>query len=110
MKETILNIQTRLMHNNLIFSGIPEISPDNPELQIQNFMQSQLKLPTDVIQNITFHRVHRLGKQQQDKTCPIIAKFEHYQQKELVKSKGKLLKDNHFGMNDQYPREISIPY
>lgn len=107
MKETILDIQTRSMRDNLIFSGIPEISPDNPELQIQNFMHSQLKLPADVVQNITFHRVHRLGKQQQDKTRPIIAKFEHYQQKELIKSKGKLLKDTHFGMNDQYPREIN---
>ena len=87
-------------------------SPDNPELQIQNFMQSQFKLPADVAQIITFHRVHRLNKQQQDKTRPIIAKFEHFQQKKLVKSKGKQRKDTQFGMNDQYPREIklSTPY
>ena len=55
-------------------------------------MLSQLKLPSVVIQNITFHRVHRLGKQQKDKTRFIIAKFEHDQQKELVKSKGRQLK------------------
>lgn len=35
MKETILDIQTRSMRDNLIFSGIPETSPDNPELHLK---------------------------------------------------------------------------
>ena len=95
------------MRDNLIFSGIPETTPDNPELYVQNFIKTQLKLPTDIARNITFHRAHRLGKLQADKIRPIIVKFEHYQHKELLKSKGKLLKDTHFGMNDQYPREIN---
>lgn len=107
MKETILDIQARSMRDNLIFSGIPEAETDNPELSIQHFMQNQLKLSPDVINKITFHRVHRLGKLQERKPRPIIAKFEHYQHKELLKSKGKLLKDTSFGMNDQYPREIN---
>ena len=97
MKETILDIQTRLMCDNLIFSGLPETSPDNPELRIQNFMTSQLKLPADVVQNITFHRVHCLGKQQ-DKTS---------NKKNWSKAKGKLFKDTNFGMNDQFPQEIN---
>ena len=107
MKETILDIQTRPMRDNLIFSGIPETTPDNPGPYIQNFMKTQLKLPPDIVSNITFHRIHRLGKVQKDKIRPIIVKFEHYQHKELLKSKGKLLKDTNFGMNDQYPREIN---
>ena len=106
MKETILDIQTRSMRDNLIFSGIPETT-DNPELHVQNFIKTQLKLSTDIASNITFHRVHRLGKLQADKIRPIIVKFKHYQHKELLKSKGKLLKDTHFEMNDQYPREIN---
>ena len=31
IKETILDLQARSMRDNLIFSGIPENSPDNPE-------------------------------------------------------------------------------
>ena len=63
MRETILHIQTHSMRDNLIFSRIPESKDSvklshNPELIIQNFMLSQLKLPDDVVQNITFHRVH----------------------------------------------------
>lgn len=101
MKETTLDIQTRSMRDNLIFSGIPETTPDNPELYVQNFIQTQLKLPADIARNITLHELLA------DKIRPIIVKFEHYQHKELLKSKGKLLKDTHFEMNDQYPREIN---
>lgn len=112
MKETILDIQTRSMRDNLIFSGIPEPkdpvkTPDNPELLIKDFMLTQLKLPKDTVNLITFHRVHRLGKQQKDKPRPIIAKFEHYKQKEMVKNKGKELKGTNYGMNDHFPREIN---
>lgn len=107
MKETILDLQTRSMRDNLIFSGIQEKSPDNPESLIKNFMTTHLRLPPDTVQNITFHRVHRLGKQSDNRPRPIIAKFEHFQQKELVKSKGKELKGTTFRLNDQYPREIN---
>lgn len=107
MKETILDIQTRSMRDNLIFSGIPETTPDNPEQLIKNFMSTQLQIPSETVENITFHRVHRLGKQDSNRPRPIIAKFEHYQQKELVQSKGKLLKNTNYGMNNQFPREIN---
>ncbi|KAK0134281.1 hypothetical protein N1851_030161 [Merluccius polli] len=75
---------------------------------IQNYIfKTSCKLPADIARNITFHRIHRLSKVQEDKIRPIIVKFEHYQHKELLKSKGKLLKDTNFGMNEQYPREIN---
>lgn len=61
LKETVLDIQCRSMQDNLIFSGIPEGSPDNPEALIKNLMVSALKLPMETVNNITFHRVHRLG-------------------------------------------------
>ena len=38
---------------------------------------------------------------------PIIAKFEHYQQKELIKSRGRELKGTKFGLNYQFQREIN---
>ena len=62
LKETMLDLQTRSMRDNLIFSGISEQTPDNPENLKKNFMKTQLKIPPDTVQNITFHRVHRLGK------------------------------------------------
>ncbi len=107
MKEVTLDLQTRSMHYNLIFTGILEKSSNNPEALIKDFMSTHLKLPPDTIQNITFHRVHHLGKHTDNGPRPIMAKFEHLKQKELVKSKGKEMKGTTFGLNDQYPREIN---
>lgn len=107
LRETVLDIQSRSMRDNLIFSGIPESTPDNPETLVKNFMVSALKIPAETVKNITFHRVHRLGPRGGNRHRPIIAKFEHFQQKVLVRSKGRELKGTSFGMNDQFPREIN---
>lgn len=107
MKETILDIQTRNMHDNLIFTVIPEQSPDNPETLVKDFMKNQLKIPPDTVNKITFHRVHRLGPRSNKTSRPIIAKLEHYKHKELIKRKGKELKGTNFGLYDQFPREIN---
>lgn len=107
LKETVLDVQSRSMRDNLIISGIPESTPDNPEVQVKKFMVTALKIPTETVNNITFHRVHSLGPRGGQRPRPIIAKFEHYQQKMLVKSKGRELKGTSFGMNDQFPREIN---
>ncbi len=95
------------MQDNLIFSGIPENAPENPETLVKNFMISTLKIPTDSVNNIIFHRVHQLGPWGGNRPRPIIAKFEHFKQKVLVKSKGQELKGMTFGMSNQFPREIN---
>lgn len=107
MKETILDIQTRSMHDNLIFSGIPKHPSDNPETVIKDFMKTQLKLPPDTVNQITFYRVYRLGSRSDKSPRPIIVKVEHYKHKELIKSRGKELRGTHYGLNDQFPREIN---
>jgi hypothetical protein len=79
------------MRENLFFSWIPEDASNNPEVAIRELTQSALKLPMETVNKVAFHRVHILGAQS-DKTKdprPIIAKFEHYQQKELIKSRGR---------------------
>lgn len=62
MNETILDLQSRSMRDNLIFTGIKEQPKDNPEQAIKEFMQSSLKLPHDTVHNKTFHRVHRVHR------------------------------------------------
>lgn len=64
-------------------------------------------IPTETVSAISFHRVHRLGARGGTRPRPIVAKFEHFKQKELVKSKGRELKGTSFGMNDQFPKEIN---
>ncbi|MDG2555531.1 hypothetical protein P7M41_26415, partial [Vibrio parahaemolyticus] len=51
LKETVLDVQSRSMRDNLIISGIPESTPDNPEVQVKKFMVTALKIPTDCQQH-----------------------------------------------------------
>ncbi|KAI2643016.1 CinA-like protein [Labeo rohita] len=76
MKENILDLQARSMRDNLVFTGIPDQTPDDPEKLIKDFMTKQLKLPAETVQSITFHRVHRIRSQQNNnRPRPIITKF-----------------------------------
>ncbi len=69
------------------------------------------------IKKITFSRFHRIGKrktyadtiQNKKKSSgprPIMAKFEHFKQRKLVRSLGKRIKCKPFGINKQFPLEI----
>ncbi|KAM9704524.1 uncharacterized protein ACNS7B_015206 isoform 1-T2 [Menidia menidia] len=108
IKETVIDLQARSMRDNLVFSGIPEQPDEDPEHTIKNFIKTQLKLPEETVNNISFHRVHRLGGKRPDahRPRPIVAKFEHHKQKLVVRSRGRELKGTNFGVNDQFPREI----
>lgn len=94
MRETILDLPSRRMRDNLIFTGIPEPSTDQPETAVKDFMIKKLKLPTKTINCITFHRVHCLGQKHTNTTRPRpnIVKFEHYKNKDLVQRQGRQLK------------------
>lgn len=110
MKETLLDIQCREMRDNLIFSGISEDKAEDkaePEKKVKDFMSKNLKLSPEVVKDITFSRVHRLGRPVEGKNRPIIARFEHYKHKELVKSRGKELKGTSLWLNDHFPVEIN---
>ena len=70
-------------------------------------MVSALKMSPEAVRNITFHRVHRLGHRRGNQARPIVSKFEHFNQKDAVKRRGRELKGTNYGMNDQFPREIN---
>lgn len=77
------------MRDNLILSGIPERTPEDPKATIRAFISEQLKLPAEAVQSI---------------------RFEHFKQKGLVQYQSKHLKGTDFGLNDQYPKEsITTP-
>ncbi|XP_025761635.1 uncharacterized protein LOC112846383 [Oreochromis niloticus] len=61
IKETVIDLQARSMRDNLVFSGIPEAAGEDVETTVKNFIKTHLKLPEDMVKNIVFDRVHRLG-------------------------------------------------
>lgn len=105
MKETILDCQAHSMRDNLVFLRILEQADKDPEV-VKEFIQKHLKLPVDTIKSITFHWVYHMGGKKPDNQCPrpFVAKFKHFKQEELVKSRGQELRRTDF--NNQFPTEI----
>lgn len=75
---------------------------------MRDFTKKHLKLPTDNVKNITFHRDHRLGEKKPENwhPRPTVAKFEHFKQKVLVNSRGRELRGKDFSVNNQFSKEI----
>ena len=92
--------------SDLFRNPITTRHPTTTENTIKELMKSSLKIPPATVNVITFHCVHCLTSKDNKKPPAIIAKFEHYKPKELVKSKGKELKDTTYGLNDKYPKTI----
>ena len=110
LKEDFLDSKTRQMCENLIFTGIPEVSlnpgeVENCELTLRSFLSEQMGIHD---QSIQFDRVHRLGRYKRRNAYPrsIIAKFHNYKAKEMVKQKApSTLRNTNFGVREQYPDE-----
>lgn len=126
LRESLLDLQSRSMRDNLIFSGIQETNNENPEETLKTFMIKELDLSEETVKEITFARVHRIGRKktfadalQTSDTYtnsrlppprtthrPIIARFEYHKQREFIRGLGKRLKGKPFGLNEQFPQVV----
>lgn len=64
--------------------------------------------PPDIVQEINFHRVHRIGLRNlaNKQLRLIVTKFEHYKQKQLTQYHARHLKGTDYGHNDQFLQEM----
>lgn len=129
LKEEFLELKTRNMQENLLFFGIPEGNeqslpsgasninnsgkqvPENTEDRLSQFMANELQLETpDVAANIKFDRVHRIGvRKRNGNPRPIVAKFERYSDREVIRQAGMELNSNpssKYRVREQFPKEI----
>ncbi len=60
--ETVTDLQVRSMNDNLIITGVAETLNENVEEQVRTFFQKQLDMNKEEAEEITFVRVHRMGK------------------------------------------------
>lgn len=108
--ELMLDIQTRAMRDNLVFSGIPTeetthngVTREDTEEVLKDFIKTTLQIPD----NIEFERVHRAGQARLDRPRVIIAKFSNFKDRERVrKSAPSKLKGTTYGVNEQFPKQI----
>jgi len=126
--EEILDLKWRSMRDNLVFVGIPEnylndteqteTSPShNAQEQtlrkfLTQYIENDVNINTDnkvKVENIKFHRVHRSGgPARPGKPRNIIAKFERYTDREMIREAGLKLNRKRSGLyiNEQFPPEI----
>lgn len=115
LNNELQEIKTRSMQSNLVFYGLGEAARgtnDHTEEKLKDFLKNELALENpDIINDMVFDRVHRLGRprdNQKSNPRPIVAKFERYKDRELIRIAGKDLneKKNGFSIREQFPPEI----
>lgn len=104
MKEAVLNVETRSMRNNLVFYNIPEEEQEDCEDKLTNCIRHEMKI--EVVSS-DFARVHRMGAKRGGSIRPIVARFQSFKKKEVVRKAAPVLKGKRFGVSEQYPREIA---
>ena len=108
LKEDFLDTKTRQMCENLIFTGIDEVSLNQGEFEnCEATLRSHLAEKMGIFEDIKLDRVHRLGRYRRNAyPRPIIAKFHDYKTKEMVKQKAPLtLRNTKYGVREQFPEE-----
>ena len=122
LSNRITDLQARSMRDNLLFFGVKEEFKEDCESVLRAALESQLKMSD--AQPIKFARVHRMGRRSTNKTRPVVAKFEVYKERELVRqaffAELKALKERNeaatiadlqeqklgISIAEQYPQEI----
>ncbi|KAK3086610.1 hypothetical protein FSP39_021025 [Pinctada imbricata] len=102
LEEDITDLRCRSMKNNLIFTGLQENRQENVVEHLRYFLDRQL----GITRSISFGNVHRFGRAERGRPRPIVARFLFQDDRELVLSSARMLRDTNFGIREQFPREI----
>ena len=105
LQDKHLDLQTRSMRDNLVFTGIKEEEEENTEQVLIDFISNELGATAS---ETTFHRVHRMGRRMRGKTRPIVAKFVLHKDRETIRKLApEKLKEKAYGINEHFPKEIN---
>lgn len=109
LKDSINDIQSKSMINNLIIGGVDEVNFETEEgtkQQVGAFLRDDLQIPQDRLTNIKFERVQRIGARVQNRPRKILTVFADNRDKNFVKSFRGNLENSPKFMHDQYPAQI----
>lgn len=88
MNEELIDLKGRSMRDNLLFFNFPEQRQNKrnePCIEkLFEFCELELGI-VDARQTMKIDRAHRIGPPNSDKTRPIVAKFNFFQEKERIK-------------------------
>ena len=108
LKQRVITLESHTRRNNLRFHGLAECKGENPEELVLEFLCNH-NFPYDPR---AIERAHRLGPPIAGNTRPIIVKFNHFKDRELVwKALGHGIfppPDNFRHVREDFPAEIEI--
>ena len=94
LKNDLTYLQSQSMRNNLVFSNINEAQTETTETTenvLREFLVEKMKIAQDLVKQISFERVHRMGIKRDGRSRNIVAKFTLYKEKEFVRKQWKSL-------------------
>lgn len=103
LREKVAHLESQSRRENLQFKGVAEAKNENCELKVTEIARSV----GIVLDDRSIVRVHRLGKFHSDRQRPIIVKFHHFKDRELVFSKKQEIKNKcNVRVVEDFPQEI----
>lgn len=107
-----IDIDARDMRNNIVIYGLTEKIRYNSNSLVFNFLENELDID---ICEMKIERAHRMGqitderyRNRSDPKRPMVVRFRDYVDTETILSKAYKLKGTNFGVDRQYPKEISV--
>ena len=95
--------------DNLVIRGVSEgaVEDDNAgENAARDFFKQQLRVDDPVIDRIQFVRCHRLGKKLQHSKRPIIVRFEHFSDRQLIWNRRIHLKGKAYSLHENFANDV----
>ena len=83
-----------------------ESPEENCAALVKNVLIQQLNLPAEIVHSMKFCGAHRLGKQNANKTRPLIVRFTRRSDRELVWKNRFHLKDSPVAIGEDFPKHI----
>ena len=107
LKSELFDLKARSMKNNLVFYNIQESTePEIPEKLVKNFLQDEMKISAEEVNNVKIENAHRMGQKGRG-SRPIVVRFGQISDKDKVLRHAKNLdKSKHFRVDHQLPPEL----
>ena len=106
LKDEVCYLQSQSMRNNLVFGNIQEIDSEDTEKVLRQFLVEKMKIAQDLVNEIRFERVHRMGLKTVRKSRNIVAKFTFFKERELVRKHWKSIQGTEYFVIEQFTKEV----
>ena len=73
---------------------------------MRTFLHEKLQIARDVVDNLKFERVHRIGESEDGNIRKIVCKFNMFPEREMVRRQRINLEGTPYFLHEQFPPEV----